>query len=346
MSPRPGLPLDAVCTLLTMVALLACLPAAAHDVHGHESTRRATALTDPYSSDDIHTLIRAFRRTGDDRHLDAAWSRLQPLIAHNMPDVSVLIDAATVAQSRHDFEHALALIDRALAIRPGFDQAWLLRASIQLVRGDAEQAESACRRLRSVPAFIALTCHSRVRIARGEHAHASKMLMAMLTTVDRASANPEALAWALSVAGDAAVAGDPELAIACFEQSLELVESVQVRAALVDVLLTGDRVAAARSVLEAGHDALPLTVRHLIVALRMGEADAVADQIARTDHRFRHWIADQDWAHAREMARFYIDVLDRPALARRLVRINLTFQREPEDRLLAHRVGECASCVR
>ena len=46
------------------------------------------------------------------------------------------------------------------------------------------------------------------------------------------------------------------------------------------------------------------------------------------------------------MTRFYIDVLDRPDIAKRLARINLGLQREPEDLLLARRVDECLSCVR
>ncbi len=346
MSALPRFPTPAMCIVLALSVLLASPPVLAHDVHDHESAHRAVAVSNGYSSGDVRTLIRAFRQSGDDRNLDAAWSRLQPLLAHDVLDASILIDAATIAQSRHDFEKALALIDRALAIQPGFDQARLLRASIRLVQGETEQAELACAQLRSVPTLIAVTCHARTRIARGDHSRALGTLMAMLGALDSASADPEALAWALSVAGDAAAAVDPESAIAWYEQSLELVESTQVRAALVDVLLSIDRVASARDVLESGHDALPLTVRRLIVAVRMGEAAAIADEIRRTDHRFRHWIADQDWAHAREMSRFYIDVLDRPAIARRLVRINLGLQREPEDLLLAHRVGECLSCAR
>ncbi len=346
MYSRPELSSNAMCILLALGGLLTSSSSFAHDVHHHQPTQRAYAVTTAHSSDDVRALIRAFRQTGDDRNLDAAWSRLHPLLAHDIQDVSVLIDAATIAQSRHDFDTALALIDRALVSQPGFDQAWLLLASIQLVRGNPEQAESACDRLRNVPTLVAVTCRARTAIARGEHAHALKTLTALLPAVDKASANPEALAWTLSVVGDAAAALDPALAIDHYEQSLEMVESTQVRAALIDVLLTVDRLAAARRVLETGHNALPLAVRRLIVAVRMGEADVIADDIEQMDHEFRHWIADKDWAHAREMARFYIDVLDRPELAQRLVRINLGLQREPEDVSLARRIGECSSCAR
>ena len=43
------------------------------------------------------------------------------------------------------------------------------------------------------------------------------------------------------------------------------------------------------------------------------------------------WIAAEDWLHAREMARFYLDVVERPALARQLAEVNIKLQREPED---------------
>ena len=345
MSVRPRTHFETIGALLMLYASLAWSSALAHNVNGEEPTHRSVTMTAGHPSDEARELIRAFRQTGDDRNLDAAWKRLQPMLEHGAQDVSILIDAATVAQARHDFDAALALIDRALTAQPGFDQAWLLRASIQLVRGDADHAQAACDRLRSVPVFVAVTCRARVGITRGDQANALRMLEAMLTRVDSESANQEALAWTLSVAGDAAAAVDHESAIGYYEQSLEIVESSQVRAALVDVLLTTDRVAAARGVLESGHNALPLAVRRLIVAVRLGETDLVADDIARTDHEFRHWIAANDWAHAREMARFYIDVLDRPDIAKRLARINLGMQREPEDVLLARRVDECSTCV-
>ncbi len=338
MFSRLGFPLRAIGILTILGALLGWSSAHAHDVHDGEQTDDAASAGHP--TDDIHELIRRFRQTGDDEHLDVAWSHLEPLLADGTQDVVLLIDAATVAQSRHDFAAALAVIDRALFLQPGFDQAWLLRASIELVRGNAAEAQAACNQLRSVPALIAVTCRARVQIARGEQQKALRALDAVLTAVDRASAEPEALARALSVAGDAAATLDPDKAIDYYRHSLELVESTQVRAALVDVLLRTDRVPVASSVVASGHDALPLTVRRLLIAVRTGETDRVADEITRMDHEFRHWIADKDWAHAREMARFYIDVLDRPELARRLVRINLGIQREPEDLLLARRLGE------
>ena len=330
--------------LLVLAMSLMCSPALAHDVHHAHDEPETVSAQD--MGEDVRTLIRAFRQTGDDRHLDEAWAQLEPLLATDAPGAGELVDAATVAQARHDFEGALTLIDRALLVRPNYDQAWLTRASISLVRGDIDDAQAACDRLHGVAVLVALTCDARVAIAQGDHAIAMQRLGAVIAVVDVSSVDAESIAWALSVAGDAAAVAEPEEAIHFYRQSLDIAESTQVRAALVDVLLSLDRIAEARDALDDGHDALPLDIRCFIVAKRAGDFESVANDVAHADHEFRHWIEEKDWAHAREMTRFYIDVLDRPALAARLAWINLGLQREPEDLLLARRVGECASCAR
>ncbi len=329
-------------TTALFLLLMLCASLAWSSAFAHEVGHAAPAAAAPQDSE-VRTLIMAFRETGDDRHLDAAWDRLQPMLAIE-PDASVLVDAATVAQARHDFHSAIELIDRALLMQPGYDQAWLLRASIHLVQGEIRKAEDACRQLQSVPLLVAVTCNARVAIVKGQHSRALDVLSATIEAVDMEIANPELMAWVFSTAGDAAAPRDAEKAASFYQQSLELAESVQVRAALADVLLRADRFDKAGAVLNAGHRALPLHVRRLVLAVRTGQSDALAEEIARTDHEFRHWIAREDWAHAREMTRFYIDVVDRPGLARRLALINLDLQKEPEDLLLAARSGRCSSC--
>lgn len=343
MTARTSIGSEAFTALLVLLAIFGCSSTVAHEVeHSHATEHR---VANAIAEDKVGSLIRSFRETGDDRNLDAAWERLQPALEHGAQNVTVLVQAATVAQARHEFDTALALIDEALGRQPDVDQAWLLRASILLVRGRTAEALSACGRLRSVPAFVALTCRARVGIARGDQAQAFKTVTALLETIDHSAADADTLAWTLSVAGDAAAAVDPKQAISFYKRSLELRKSTQVRAALVDQLIAMDSLHEAKSALNAGYDALPLVVRRFIVALRMGESDTVADDIAHADHEFQHWIADRDWAHAREMARFYIDVLERPELAQRLAAINLELQREPEDLLLSQRVAELTPCV-
>jgi tetratricopeptide (TPR) repeat protein len=269
--------------------------------------------------------------------LDEAWGLIEPELHTRPHDPDVLRTAAFIAQARHAFDYAVELTRDALALDRSDDQAWLLLASIHLVQGRASEAERACRALRRVPPLVAATCHARVAVARSEIEPARSRLSALLAIVEPGSIPVQWYAWALSVAGDlAAAAHDAVAAAACYERSLALVESTQVRAALVDTLLELRRLDRALEILDAGPPALPLTVRRLIVTTRLGSLTS-SDEIVRIDREFGRWIAAEDWLHAREMARFYLDVVERRALARRLALINLTLQREPEDIWLERR---------
>jgi len=65
--------------------------------------------------------------------------------------------------------------------------------------------------------------------------------------------------------------------------------------------------------------------------------DDLESVLAQVQSEFNIWIANKDWLHAREMTRFFIDVVDRPDRARRLALINVSLQREPEDLRLEKR---------
>ena len=310
-------------------------------IHNHQNQEHRAR--DVVASTSVEHHLRRFRETGDDAHLD----RARELLPANLDDPTlapyVLVDAATVAQSRHRFDLALRLVDDAIARAPHDDRAWLLRASLHLVRGNATEAEHACRNLRRVPLLTMLTCTARVALVRGETDVAASRLSALLGAIDGDRMEPALLAWSLSVAGDLFAATDANTAVDYYEQSLALQENAQVRAALVDVLLSDRRPHGADAALAAGAPALPLQVRRMIVAKRLGRAGDVAADVAATDREFQRWIAAKDWLHAREMARFYLDVLPRPALARRLAVINLSQQREPEDLRLEQRTRDRAN---
>lgn len=283
-------------------------------------------------------LVLAFRETGDDQSLDEAWELLEPAVKSATSDSESLVAAAFVAQSRHQFDYALRLINRSLAINTSNDEAWLLRASIHLVRGEADEASAACSQLRDVPPIVVLTCKARVALASGDHHVALLRLTAVLDIADAERLPADLLAWTFSVAGDLAVAdGAAQQALELYRSSLGLAERTQVRAALVDVLLSEGDYDAARRSLESGTDALPLLVRQLIVAKKLDRLATVQPLVAKIQLEFEAWITDKDWLHAREMARFFLDVVERPDLARRLALINLELQQEPEDCLLERR---------
>ncbi len=334
-----------MCTA-TAAAILASAPALGHDPLEDEHERQHDAHHNGHhtSSDelanlsDVRAMVVSFRETGDDRYLDDAWTILEPALEAGSPDPETLIAASFVAQSRHEFEYAVELITKALAIKNNNDEGWLLLASVHLVLGQAESAAIACRQLRDVPPVILLTCKARVALADGDHEIALERLNGILKIGDSKRLPPDVLAWSYSVAGDLAVAaGEPDQAMTLYRQSLALAERTQVRAALVDVLLSEEEYHIAWQELEDSSPALPLLVRRLIVAKRLDRMDELQAILSKVRQEFEAWIAAEDWLHAREMARFFIDVLDQPDLARRLALINIGLQQEPEDRRLERR---------
>ena len=309
----------------------------AHGVHEHEvahSPAQETAVDD----ETPRRLLQAFRVSGDDALLERAWSVIEPQLRSNDLTARQLVDAALIAQARHQFDTALELTRSALQNDRNDEQSWLLLASIHLVKGDSEAAGNACDELDRSHWLLIVGCKARVAHASGDAAKVRPSFDRLLTATQEQGIEADMLAWAFSVAGDLAVSdNDADRAVDYFARSLSLAESTQVRSALVDVLLANDRLADAQAELEKGSRALPLDIRRLILANRQGRTVDVTDRIAAVDRRFREWIAAKDWLHAREMARFYIDVLERPELARQLAEINIGIQKEREDLLLLRR---------
>ncbi len=343
---RPGVRYSILKALFCVLLVLSLLePAVAHDpLHGddHDSHRISNSVhhevLQVVDLTRVRSLVLAFRRSGDDSYLDAAWTELAPAIQESTSDPETLVAAAFVAQSRHQFQYAASLLDRALEVNSRNDEAWLLKASIHLVTGDAGRAADACKQMHDVPALVIITCQARVAVVSGNSHTALGQLRRVLALADAQEIPTEILAWSLSVAGDlAAAAGDGQPARLFYARSLSLSERTQVRAALVDVLLEQSEYETALAAIPSTTNALPLVVRRLIAAKRLNRFDEVADESAQVANEFEKWIAGEDWLHAREMARFYLDVVDRPVRARRLANVNIDLQREPEDLRLVQR---------
>ena len=336
---RPGrvrLPGRFFCLGWLMLAATAPAHDPLHDEDHHHATEITATTRESLDIDETRALLIAFRESGDDDHLEKAWKMIEySTVSHNS---HALVTAAFVAQARHEFDVSKELLRQALALDGNNDEAWLLLASVHFVEGNVPEAAAACRRLRDVHLLVVLTCNARVAFASGEYERTLTRMTGVLEIVAMHDIASDTLAWSYSVAGDLAVAAEePQHAITLYEQSLELAERTQVRAALVDVFLSEGMYAEARRSLDAGSTALPLLVRKLIVAKRTQRLAEFDTQLARVHAEFDQWVDARDWLHAREMARFYFDVVNEPEKARRIARINLNFQREPEDQRLAAR---------
>jgi len=284
-------------------------------------------------------LILSFRRTGNDDYLTRAWSLVQLDLVSN-PSIDTLMTAAIVAQSRHQFDTSRQFIGKVLSINPQHNEAQLLLASISLVSGRTQAAKVACSALQQVNLLLPITCHARVALASG-HAHiAYPKLQRVISRIDT-QASSATLAWAQSVAGDlAAHLGYTRKAIAHYRSSLELLDQVQVRAALADVLLESKQPDDVLEIIDHHDAALPLLVRRLIALAQIQRLAESFHTVTLLDDAFTTWIDAEDWMHAREMARFYLDVIKRPELARLLALKNIEIQKEPEDFRLVQRTQD------
>ena len=99
--------------------------------------------------DNARRLIQAGRASGDPRTLGYAEAQLAGLPETGPTGVEVLVLRATIEQSRHRFDSARALLDRAIEQAPAHVQARLTRATVAHVRGDIDAARADCDALRS-----------------------------------------------------------------------------------------------------------------------------------------------------------------------------------------------------
>lgn len=246
---------------------------------------------------------------------------------------------AQVAQSAHDFAHALALTYLHLQSQPFDDRAWLQLAALHLIRGEHEEATKACAKIRQMPIVVMVTCNARIAHASGNSARFDGKLETLLAQSKTDSLTPALRAWTLSVAGDLALAsGRDSAAEALYRRSLTNDDNPQVRASLADLLIEARSWKSAVALIGDAPASLTLHVQRLIVRRNLGLSTGKEQH--RLHHQFQHWLAAGDYEHAREMARFYLDVADDRLLAREIAEINARLQHEPEDAKLLQRTRD------
>ena len=139
--------------------------------------------------------------------------------------------------------------------------------------------------------------------------------------------------YSLGLLGEiAALQGDRDLARAHLAAALaEEPEALRIRMMLADLLLAGGGDDAALDLLERAPDVDGVLLRRAIAAERLGRValfDAARTELSR---RFRQNLDLGLTAHAREEARFYLEVERDPPLALARARLNWDLQHEIED---------------
>jgi len=271
------------------------------------------------------------QRDADPRLVGRAEAVLAPLLRDPEPPVEALVLHATVQQNRHAFGAALETLDQVLERDPRNAQAWLTRATIELVQGDPAASLRSCSHLYGPgTALWAGVCAGQARSRMGQLRAGYDSLGALLAGSSEA---PNALrAWLELSLGEMAVRlGDPAAAESHLQRALAAQPGdVVTRAELADLWLDTGRPERVRDLLRG-------ETRADILILRLAIAEhALGDPAGEGHARLLEARAEEarlrgETVHAREEGRLALEVRADPGAALALARVSFAAQREPAD---------------
>lgn len=271
------------------------------------------------------------RRNSDPRFVAYAQAALLPWVNRTNPPEPALVLQAIALQYLHQFDAALALLERALALVPLDGQAWLTRAALLELKGDYAAARRACARLMlRADEFSALTCLASVDGRSG------RLAASYTALADPAALDPRLpaglRAWRLSVLAEMAERlGDDRVAEADLTTALHhCPDDPYLKAAYADLLLRLDRPGEVIALLKDNEAQDPLLLRLAIAGRHSGHPQAT--RWARLyGERLDAALRDGDSSHQREQAMYLLEVRDDPRAALAAAARNWSVQREPAD---------------
>ncbi|MEW6682980.1 MAG: hypothetical protein AB1451_08660 [Nitrospirota bacterium] len=312
------------------------LRTAAADPQARELRRlRAELAQHPGDLDLAVTLATRYieqgRAEADPRFYGYAQSALGPWWDAPQPPPKVLILRATLRQSVHDFDGALADLDAVLRVQPNHPQAWLTRAVIAQVRGEYADAAQSCAPLKrlSTP-LVAATCLAGVAGLSGDALGSFEALRASVKA--QPDADPHLRIWALTVLAEMADRlGKVAAADAYFRQAMALgLRDSYLVGAYADYLLDQGRARDVVALLKDETRADGLLMRLTLAEQALG-APSLAAHVDALRARFESSRRRGDAVHQREEARFVLHLLNQPREALVLAQANWAVQRESWD---------------
>lgn len=307
-----------------------------------ERQRRAALARDPaqlpLAAATAREALRRARVHGDPRELGIAQAALAPWWSRADAPAEALLLRARVQQARHEFDAALGDL-RGLLARDGLApehraQALLDAAALHQLRAELPEARALCEALHALAPLPAAACLAELASLSGQAPAAAQALA-------RLSPGRSPPPWLALMRAELAERLGDESALGLYRAALAGEDEVYTRAALADWLLARRRAAEALAVVESSPDAQAdaLLLRRAIALRHLGGDAAPAallrERLAAAERR-------EPGRHAREQARFALDVADAPREALRLARLNWAQQREPADALLLLRAAQAA----
>jgi predicted Zn-dependent protease len=275
--------------------------------------------------------IQISRERSDPRYLGYAQAALAAWWDQPSPPPAVLVLRATIRQSLHDFDGALADLDRVVAVTPDDPQAWITRSVVLSVRGRYDEARESCRPLaRLAPELDLAVCETSVDALTGRAGPAYERLQGAIARA--AGVSPDEREWATSTLGEIALRlGRDADAESAFVAALAIDPGdPYVVAAYADLLLDLGRPAEAAKLCAGKTDNDNLLLR-LALAERAAKASDAESHAELLGSRYDASRLRGDTVHRREEARFELGIRRDTKTALRLAVANWDVQREPWD---------------
>lgn len=277
------------------------------------------------------------RQDGDPRGLGYAQGVLSPWWALEQPPLPVLLMRATIRQSRHDFNGALADLKSLLKQTPDNAQAWLTQATVLRVLGRYPEAAQSCAQLQALASlFVSELCRLSVAGLSGELPASYSAMSALAGPAQ----TPGLQAWWQSELADMAERMNrPVVAETHYRKGLVAdAQDHHLRAAYADLLLSQKRADEALALVQ-NHDRIDaLRLRHALALSALNDPSfASLDTLIRDG--FDAARRRGETLHLREEALYTLDAVGDALQALRLAQQNWSVQREPVDALLLVRAA-------
>ena len=348
---RPHLsPIAALFCLLTSLATQAApftpandsvvverLPLSATD----PSARRLQSLRKQLEAkpDDVALRIEIARRyfdlsmaQGDPRYVGYASAALVPLDkAAPASNANYWLIKGMLQQYSHNFDGALASLDKASLANPSSADPMAWRAAIQMVQANYAKAQVECDAMKPlVTPLFAAGCTQYVRASTGELQSAFDSLNAALKAEPTAA--PELVLWELTRLAEMAIRLKRfDDADAYFKQALKLGVTDQfLLGAYADFLLQQKKPEAVITLL-ADWERSDILLLRLALAGKAANHPKAADWANALRDRFVEAAKRGDRLHEQEAARFELDIENNPKKALALAANNYKLQKEPRD---------------
>ena len=307
-----------------------------------------------------HDALARGRLRGDPRELGVAQAALAPWWTRADAPPEVRLVRATVMQSQHEFQAALAELDAVLAAPgaalPVRAQAELTRAGVQQVLGHFADAEAGCRRLGGVDyaalgtsvRLNALACIAELSSLQG-HAEAAAAALARLAGAPDADsaatvAGDPAPGWLDLMRAELAQRRGSPAAGALFAAALKANADVYTQCAYADWLLDQHRPADVVALLKDNEAADPVLLRVALAYRQLHGKNHPLTRDAATmlGDRYDAALLRGDKSHGREQSRYELDLRGDTRAALALAQSNWRVQHEPADEIVLARAAHAA----